>query len=309
MSEPAGSRSITLTRTYDAPRPAVFAAWTEAHQLQKWWGPDGMEAPSVTSDPRPGGELTIEMVGHGLRQTMRAIYREVEPPERLVVDSVVPGAGEEPVIESSHTVTFVDLGGRTEVTVEATATVFGPEGLGALEGMRAGWNQSLQCLDDALSGAVDRQVVLLRVYPAPPDTVFGLWVAKEHLQKWWGPEGSSLTTEEFDPRPRGRWRFTMHDPQGTDYPAAITYNEIVPSTRLTFTHRDPTGVDPPFTTVVTFDEFGGQTALSMRHVFASPGDRHLVVAKHRAIEGGNQTLARLAALLEHLATEQGPPPR
>ena len=301
MTEPAGTRQITLTSVFDAPREEVFAYWTDADHLKAWWGPDGMDAPVVTSDPRPGGELTIEMVGHGMSQTMHAVYREVVPPERLVVDARVPGPDGEPMLRSSHTVTFVDLGDRTEVIVEARAEVFRPEGLAALEGMGAGWNQSLQCLDDALTGAVDRQILLMRAYSSPPEVVFPLWVTREHLEAWWGPDGFSVEIDELDTHPGGRWRFTMRGPDGTGYPNHVTYVEVTPSARLVFTHGGPGDPGPHFTTVVTFDEFGGRTALSLRHVFASAEDRDLVEERYHAVDGGNQTLARLVDLLDDLA--------
>ena len=301
MIEPAGTRQITLTRVFDAPREVVFSLWTDPDHLKRWWGPDGMDAPRVVSDPRPGGELTIDMVGHGMTQTMHAVYRDVVPPERLVVDASVPGPDGEPMLQPSHNVTFVDLGGRTEVTVEASASVSRPEGLAALDGMRAGWNQSLQCLDDALTGAIDRQIVLMRACPVPPEVVFPLWVTREHLERWWGPDGFSVEIDELDPRPGGRWRFTMRGPDGTDYPNHVTFVEVTPSARLVFTHGGPDDPGPTFTTMVTFDEFGSRTALFLRHVFATAEDRDLVEERYHAVDGGNQTLARLGALLDELA--------
>ena len=297
MGEPLGTREISLTRIYEARRERVFAMWTEAEHLARWWGPDGFSAPQVTSDARPGGALTIVMAGPDFEQTMEAHYREVDPPRKLVVESVVPGPGGRPFLESCHTVTFVDLGERTEVTVVARAKVFTPEGLGALEGMRAGWSQSLQCLEDALSGAVDRQVVLTHLYDAPPEVVFSLWTTGEDLVKWWGPEGFSLTIHEIEVRPGGRWRFTMHGPDGTDYPNTIVYDQVLPGERLVYTHGNPHDPDPPFSGVVTFEEMAGGTVLSLRLVFASAEARDRVVEKYGAIEGGNQTLGRLAALL------------
>lgn len=297
MAEPLDTREITLTRVYEAPRDRIFAMWTEAEHLARWWGPDGFSVPRAVSDPRPGGALTIVMAGPDFEETINARYREVVAPERIVVDSIVPGPDGQPFIESSHTVTFTDLEGRTEVTVRARASVFRPEGLGALAGMKAGWSQSLQCLDDVLTGAADRQVLLTRMVEAPPEVVFPLWVGREHLEKWWGPDGFSITVDEFDVRPGGRWTFTMHGPDGTDYPNTIVYREVTPNGRLVYTHGEPTDPDPPFTGVVTFEEVGGNTALSMRLVFDSPDARDLVEDKYHAVEGGIQTLDRLAALV------------
>jgi uncharacterized protein YndB with AHSA1/START domain len=298
MTQPIATSEIEICRTYDAPRDVVFAMWTEAEHLARWWGPDGFAAPRVESDPRPGGELVIEMVGHGMEQTLRARYREVVVPELLVVDAVVTGPDGQPFLESSHRVTFAEHGGRTDVTVQARASVFVEAARAALEGMQAGWRQSLQCLDDVVTGAVDRQVVLLRMFDAPPEDVFAYWTEQRHLEQWWGPEGFTVTVHAFDPRPGGRWTFTMRGPDGTEYPNSVRYDEIVSGERLVYTHGEPSDPDPPFTGVVTFDEMGGRTVLSMRLVFDSPDARDLVVEKYHAVEGGNQTLDRLARLLD-----------
>lgn len=297
MADPVGTREITLTRRYDAPREVLFALWTQAEHLSRWWGPDGFSAPRVQSDPRPGGELTIVMAGpDGFEQTMEARYLVVEPPEHLEVASVVPGPDGRPVLESSHAVTFAEADGGTEVTVVARAAVFIPAALRALEGMRAGWRQSLQCLDDALTGADERQLVLAHHYAAPPEAVFPRWVRPEDLERWWGPDGFTLTTHEHDARPGGTWRFTMHGPDGTEHPNVIRYDEVVPNERLVYTHGGA-GDDPSFQGVVTFDEMAGTTVVSMRLVFASPAQRDLVDETYHARDGGAQTLARLDALL------------
>jgi len=307
MAEPISSREITLTRIYDAPRDEVWAMWTEADHIKEWWGPDGFSVGAVESDPRPGGVLTIVMVGPEFEQTMRARYSEVDVGQKLVVESVVHTPDGEPFIDSAHVVTFRSLGERTEVTVNARASVFDPAGLGALAGMKAGWNQSLQCLDDALRGVVDRQIVLMRLFDAPTPAVFALWTDESHLERWWGPDGFTISVDEFDAGPGGRWRFTMHGPDGTDHPNLIDYDEIVPDERLVYTRSNPADPsDPPFRSIVTFDDLDGKTVLSLRNVFESTGARDLVVEKYHAIEGGNQTLARLGALLAAAQRPSGP---
>ena len=40
--------SVTLTRSFEAPRALVFRAWTEPSMIAQWWGPHGF-----TSTVRP----------------------------------------------------------------------------------------------------------------------------------------------------------------------------------------------------------------------------------------------------------------
>jgi uncharacterized protein YndB with AHSA1/START domain len=99
----------------------------------------------------------------------------------------------------------------------------------------------------------------------------------------------------------GIWRHTMHGPDGTDYPNRIVYREIAKPQRLVYDHSD----DSPnpsihFLVTVTFEDLGGRTRITLRSLFDTPEAREAVV-KFGAIEGGEQTLARLA---EHLAGKQ-----
>lgn len=268
MTEPIASREIELRRTYDAPRAVVFSMWTEAAHLAGWWGPEGFSAPHVESDPHPGGALVIEMAGQGMHQTMRGRYREVVVPERLVVDALVPGPGGSPIIESTHTVTFAERGDRTDVVVRARASVFMDAARAALEGMRAGWNQSLQRLDDVVTGAMDRQLVFQRLLDGLPEDVFSYWIDQDRLAHWWAGDG-------------------------TECPTALRFDEIVPGERLVYSDGEPSGSARRCSGVVMFDEMGGRTVLSMRLVFDSASDRDLAVEKDHRIEAGNETLARL----------------
>ena len=163
--------------------------------------------------------------------------------------------------------------------------------------MRAGWSQTLQCLDDFLTGAVDCLVQFIRMYSAPPEEVFKLWIEPGHLSKWWGPEGFIITIDEINVEVGGKWKFAMHGPDGADFPNVIAYKEIIPAERLVYVQGEPGDPDPQFTSIVTFEEMMGDTALSMRLVFDSQDSRDMAVEKYLAVEGGNQTLDRLGELV------------
>ena len=298
------SREVSISRTFDAPRELVFRSFTQAEHIAKWWGPEGFSVPACDSDPRPGGALRIVMRGpDGIEFPMTGTYLEVDAPQRLVVESRVVDDDGRSLIEGLTTVTFVDREGSTEVNLHARATAFGPEAAAMVAGMEAGWTQSLQCLDDVLSGAVDRQLVMMRMIDAPREVVFRAWTDPQQLPAWWGPSGFTLTIEEIDVRPGGTWRFTMHGPDGVDYPNVVVYEQIDEPRRLVYRHSGAgeAAEDPPFRSTVTFGDFAGQTALTLRGVFETPAARDLVEEKYHAVEGGNETLDRLA---KHVASGQ-----
>jgi len=138
-----------------------------------------------------------------------------------------------------------------------------------------------------------------RVFDAPRALVFEAWTDPKHLANWWGPNGFSLTTHKFDFRAGGVWRFVMHGPDGRDYENRVTFDEIVAPERIAYHHGGGDDVEPvQFRTIVTFEDLGGKTRLTMRATFPSAAERERVIREYGADKGLVQTLSRLADYLE-----------
>ena len=85
LAEPA-DRVLSITRTFAAPRELVFKVWTQPEHLARWWGPKGFSTPTCQMDARPGGDYrAVIRSPEGKDSVMRGSYREVVPPERLVM--------------------------------------------------------------------------------------------------------------------------------------------------------------------------------------------------------------------------------
>src|SRR5687768_13213924 len=115
----------------------------------------------------------------------------------------------------------------------------------------------------------DRELVIERVFEAPRDLVFAVWTNPKHISNWWGPRGFTTTTYEHDLRPGGRWRFTMHGPDGTDHPNRVDFLEVVKNERLHYDHGDDGAGQVQFQATVTFTDEGKGTRVRMRMVVAS----------------------------------------
>ena len=150
----------------------------------------------------------------------------------------------------------------------------------------------------------EREIVLTRMVAAPRELVWKLWTEPEHVPRWWGPTGFTTTTQEMDVRAGGRWRFTMHGPDGRDYPNLITYLEVEEPARLVYQHGGEVGLEPVnFKTIVTLEELApGRTRVTLHSIFPSAKARDFVVREYGAIEGGKQTLARMAEHATSLAS-------
>jgi len=83
-----------------------------------------------------------------------------------------------------------------------------------------------------------REIVSRRLVRAPRDHLWRVFENPADLAQWWGPKGFTTTMHEFDFRPGGVWRFTMHAPTGEHYPNEKIFEEIVPHQRIVFRHLE-----------------------------------------------------------------------
>lgn len=146
--------------------------------------------------------------------------------------------------------------------------------------------------------ALDREIVLSRVFDAPRERVFEAWTDPEGLAQWFGPKGFVTTTHEIDVRVGGLWRFEMRAPNGTRYPNRIEYLEIKKPERLVMDHGSDLDDDPNrFRVTITFDsQSDGKTVVTMRQLHPSKAQRDTGIG-FGAVELGYQTLDKLAAKL------------
>jgi uncharacterized protein YndB with AHSA1/START domain len=149
MSEPPEGmthREMTYTRIFDAPRELVWKAWTEPEQLARWWGPSGISTPveTIEVDLWPGGAFRLTMVSDadGSEFPTEMEFREVVEAERLVFG----WEGQRGLGAGQVTVTFRDLGDRTEVTSHYDG--FATDEIAA--DSQVGWNQQLDKLEGYL---------------------------------------------------------------------------------------------------------------------------------------------------------------
>lgn len=156
-----------------------------------------------------------------------------------------------------------------------------------------------------------REFVLTRLIRAPRDLVWQAFSSAEHLAHWWGPSGFRTTTQVMDFRAGGQWNFFMHGPDGRDYPNFITYTKIMPQSRIEYHHGGDEEIHPGgFDVVITLEPKGendSETLVTLRGIMPNQAALDNVVNKFGALEGGKQTLARLAEYVrDSLAATSNP---
>lgn len=142
---------------------------------------------------------------------------------------------------------------------------------------------------------------LIRVYDAPVKMVWDAWTNPQQAAKWWGPRGFTITTHSKDLKPGGHWKYTMHGPDGVDYPNHTVYHEVEEQARLVYDHGGSDDRPPLFRVDVTFKENNGKTTMDMRMILATP-EIAAETAKFIKQAGGNSTWDRLAEYLDQEST-------
>lgn len=145
-----------------------------------------------------------------------------------------------------------------------------------------------------------KDICITRVYDASIQDVWDAWTDPDQVAKWWGPRGFTLTTHSKDLRPGGVWHYTMHGPDGVDYPNKTMYHEVIPCEKLVYDHGGYDDRPPLFRVTVLFSEVAGKTQMVMTSTCPSAEE---AAAMRQFIKeaGGNATWDRLAEYVNETA--------
>lgn len=152
------TKTIAITRTFNAPVETVWRAFSEPEHLMQWWGPKIYTAPSAEIDFRVGGKFIFCMRGpDGKDLYSTGIYREIVPMEKIVsTDSFSDAEGN--VVPASEygmegfpdvllvTFTFEDVDGKTRMTLRHEGIPAGE----MYDMCMVGWNESFDKLETAV---------------------------------------------------------------------------------------------------------------------------------------------------------------
>ncbi len=155
-------KELHLERSYAAPIEAVWSAWTNAEELQQWWGQEKTEVTDCEVDLKVGGRIYIvteagEGMGKykGTRWPMEGTFTVIEKPNRLSWDarSWTEGEEEGTTIQHVNEVSLTEVDGKTKVDLRISISSIGPKAKMAVFGMKMGYKAQLKNLDKHLGGS------------------------------------------------------------------------------------------------------------------------------------------------------------
>jgi uncharacterized protein YndB with AHSA1/START domain len=150
---------LTIMRELDAPREAVWDAWTNPVSVIEWWGPKGFTAPCARIDLSVGGSyLFCSRSPEGQHYWNTGDFLEIIPQKRILstsgfsdeVGNFVPPAQYEidktKPLKLSMTVTFEEIDGKTLLTLSYEGLPHGKN----RDMVEEAWNQTLDKLSCVL---------------------------------------------------------------------------------------------------------------------------------------------------------------
>jgi len=136
-----------------------------------------------------------------------------------------------------------------------------------------------------------REILSTRHYALPREQLWAAFAQAQRLARWWGPAGFRNTFEVFEFRPAGRWRFTMHGPDGKDYANRSVFHAVEAPARIVLEHENA----PHFEMQITLTEEAGGTRLNWRMRFDDATTREAVARV--VVPANEQNFDRLQAEL------------
>lgn len=108
---PPGSQIIEMQRVFNAPRPRVFAAYTDPKLIPEWWGPRRFTTLVERMEVKKGGVWRyVQRSNDADALAFNGVYHEIVAPERIITTFEFEGwAGNVCLIIT----TFIEQGRQT----------------------------------------------------------------------------------------------------------------------------------------------------------------------------------------------------
>ena len=162
--------------------------------------------------------------------------------------------------------------------------------------------------------AIDRILVITRVFDVPRELVFKAWTEPERMKQWWGPKGFTCPVCRIDLCPGGKYLNCMRSSEGKDYWSCGEYHEVEAPEKIVCTDcfSDEKGniVSPmqygmspdwPTEALITLilTVHTGKTRLMLQHSPIKPSQE-----RDMCKQGWNESLDKLAEYLSRVQSQK-----
>ena len=233
----------------DRPIGDVFARLADLDGYGKWMHRTGLFRRSGQTSDGPLGPGTAYLDATRMG-TFRGQITDYQPPSRIGFRETLRWFGSdlmearpEYFLEADRDMTIVhhvaegELFGLMRLMKPVAALMARRERTRTIESLR----RSLEPEPSKLT------LEMKHTLPAAPSVVFAAFSDPAKLAQWWGPEGFTVPTLEFDPVVGASYRIEMQPPDGEPFHLTGEFRAVDPPLRLAFTfvyeEPDPDDVD------------------------------------------------------------------
>jgi uncharacterized protein YndB with AHSA1/START domain len=141
-----------------------------------------------------------------------------------------------------------------------------------------------------------QDIVMTRIFDAPPDVVFQVVTDPALIPCWWGPRFLTTRVERMEVTPGGQWRYVNIDAEGTEYGFRGVYHDVVAPERFVRTWAFEGSPGDVALETVTLEAARGGTRYVAQSVHQSVEARDAIV-RADGPRGGRESMDRLAEVL------------
>jgi uncharacterized protein YndB with AHSA1/START domain len=245
-----GAAPLKMSRVFHAPREKVFAAWSSAEALKRWFCPQPFTAPDARVEMWAGGVFDLCMRGPtGEEHWIRGKIVEVEPNRRLVIDMLVTDAAVAPQFRAWTEIEFADAIGGTRMDVTQSYTLVDPTKGWMVAGAPQGWRSTLDNLEAEVlrvqggkeseeRSAAFGAFQLSRTFAASRARVWRALTDESAKAKWFSgtPGEWELIERHIDVRVGGTERLKGRWQSGVVSTFDAVYHDVVVNERLIYSY-------------------------------------------------------------------------
>ena len=154
-----------------------------------------------------------------------------------------------------------------------------------------------------------KELTITRTFDAPRELVWKAWTDPKIVQRWWGPNGVTNPTCEWDVRQGGKIHIVMlagkelGEFEGHKWPMKGTFTQVKPLSRISYRSDALDEKSETFLTnevTIDFEEVGDKTRMVLRVVVTKAVGQRAEFALQGMSYGFNQQTDKLEALLREL---------
>lgn len=153
-----------------------------------------------------------------------------------------------------------------------------------------------KCNSNKMETNLKTEIISSRVLKYSLENVYYAFENPDLLKKWWGPKGFTNTFHEFELRPEGTWKLTMHGPEKGNYENESVFIEVEKNKRVAWKRVS----QPLFNMVIEFEKIDiNSSKITFQMIFNSVEECDKI--RRFAIPSNEENFDRLEKILLSLS--------